>query len=110
MPSTTARSPTRATTATGSRGPDGAGRPAALPGRRAGSASDGDEHRRARRQVDDRRTRDVGLLEPAQILVAADEGRPLVELIELHAGDERAVARLPFLLARRQRPIEHDDP
>ena len=48
--------------------------------------------------------------EPREELVASRKGRALVQLVELHAGDDLAVASTELVWRRGQRPIEDDDP
>ena len=54
--------------------------------------------------------RDVGRGEPGQELLAGRERRALVQLVELDAGDQLAVAGPELVALGRQRPVQDDEP
>src|SRR5258705_1850055 len=66
------------------------------------SVSLGQEQRGARRQVDQGGLGQPALGEPGEELLARRERGPLVELVELDAGDELAVARPDIVPVRPQ--------
>ena len=69
----------------------------------------GDQRGRPRRQVEDLRRRQAGLVEPAEELLERPEPRALEQLVELDRGDEASVLGPSLVQVGGGAPLEDDE-